>query len=51
MTIGTINWDCPACTTTNHDDIDDELGPFLTVTCDNCGKVFDQDAVLAEDNT
>jgi hypothetical protein len=43
--IAIFNWICPECQTVMHDDIDDELGPFVTCTCDGCGKAFDQDAV------
>lgn len=38
-------WACPSCGTRNDDEIDPELGPFLTCTCDKCGHSFDQESV------
>ena len=40
-----IVWTCPKCATVMHDDIDRDEGPFLTCTCDQCGRAFDQDAI------
>ena len=48
MTIAYILWVCPSCHTAMHDDIDDELGPFITCVCDKCGKAFEQADVVTE---
>lgn len=40
-----FQWQCPACTHVNNDDIDAELGPFVTVTCSACNQVFDDSAL------
>ena len=48
MVIAYILWVCPLCGMAMHDDIDDELGPFLTCVCDKCGNAFEQDKVVTE---
>ena len=48
-TIAYILWVCPNCKTAMHDDIDDELGPFLSCICDKCGKSFSQSDVVIEE--
>ena len=43
-----IAWKCPNCRQDNDDEIDDVYGPFITCTCGNCGKSFDQDKVIEQ---
>ena len=46
-TIQIFTWTCPDCATVMHDDMDIEDGPFESCVCDNCGKTFEQDAVVS----
>ncbi len=39
-------WSCPECGEVHRDEQDPIDGPFLTVTCSNCARSFDQDEVL-----
>ena len=41
-----LNWDCPECGQSHHDEQDPVLGPFHTVTCDNCGMASDLHDVI-----
>lgn len=38
----TFNWTCPSCGCAQVETIDPDDGPFLTCTCEKCGKAFDQ---------
>lgn len=49
MTLATkFTWTCPSCSTKQTDEIDVCDGPFLSCTCDGCGKSFDQETVAPE---
>lgn len=43
--IAFLRWLCPGCGKRNDDEIDSVLGPFITCTCGDCGRTFDQDTV------
>lgn len=41
-------WTCPKCKTFQHDSVNPELGPFVTCTCTECGRSFDDGDLDAE---
>ena len=38
-------WDCPACGLPNVENVLEIDGPFVTCTCEHCGRGFDRDKV------
>lgn len=40
-----LRWLCSNCGKRNDDEVDPVYGPFLTCTCDDCGRSFNQDTV------
>lgn len=49
--MATFKWKCPACGHEHEDGVDGELGPFITVICSACNKVFDDTSLLPEEVT
>jgi hypothetical protein len=43
-------WTCPRCAHFQHDSVHPIYGPFITCTCANCGKCFDDLSLDAKSN-
>lgn len=42
-------WTCPDCKHVQDDTVHPELGPYISVTCGNCGQSFSDEQLSEED--
>jgi transcription elongation factor Elf1 len=45
----TVTWTCPECQATQTDSVHPRLGPYISSTCGNCGKTFNDEHLSAQD--
>ncbi len=45
-----FDWACPACNHEQTDTVNPELGPYLSLTCGACGKVFSDEQLSDVDS-
>lgn len=45
----TVTWTCPDCRATQTDSVHPELGPYISSTCGECGKTFNDEHLTLAD--